>query len=367
MSQTASPSGKSGKRGASPLTPPDERFWQRYSPHAEFPLSSAGSLLLHLLIFGVAGLMAWLGVALFSNSSVKLPVEAVRVAGGGGDRNGQADGTGISQPRESGDTRKEAQADVAPPPEEASPTLNVDPEPQIKPPQFESNSGRKIQDITAASKSFKRLQEGASRIQSPGSSPASKGQGGSGKGGGKGSGTGTGVGSGSGEGPPANLSQRQKKQRRWVMGFDTRGSEDYVAQLQGLDAILAIPVAESGGDFDYKFFRNLTPGSGRSRTEDAQKVLKEVEGLIRWIDDNPRNVEGVLAVLGLPVPKIPREKYHFIAIVPEKLELKLTRLERAYLKKYPNRNEDDIEETKFRIKNHGRKYEPEVEKMTFFK
>ena len=38
-----------------PLIPPDEEFWEKYSPHYEFPLSTVGSIALH-----IAGLVLFL-------------------------------------------------------------------------------------------------------------------------------------------------------------------------------------------------------------------------------------------------------------------------------------------------------------------
>ena len=61
-----------------PPQPPEERFWQRYSPHHELPLSGAGSFALHLVVLGVLLLFLvgiipnWLGTAKHA-----LPVEAV--------------------------------------------------------------------------------------------------------------------------------------------------------------------------------------------------------------------------------------------------------------------------------------------------
>ena len=92
MAQTAPPTDRTRNSATRPdLVPPDERFWQRYSPHAEFPLSGAGSLAIHILVFGLLGLLAWLGAVLFSHSSRSLPVEAVRLdlGGGGGNPRGQ--------------------------------------------------------------------------------------------------------------------------------------------------------------------------------------------------------------------------------------------------------------------------------------
>ena len=40
------------------LVPPEERFWKRYSPNHEFPLSSASSALMHLCALGILALGA---------------------------------------------------------------------------------------------------------------------------------------------------------------------------------------------------------------------------------------------------------------------------------------------------------------------
>src|SRR5262249_23800161 len=65
--------------------PPEERFWQRYSPHHEFPLSVSSSVFVHivglvLLVFG--GGLLWL--ILGNRGDHSLPVDAIAVEGGGG-------------------------------------------------------------------------------------------------------------------------------------------------------------------------------------------------------------------------------------------------------------------------------------------
>jgi hypothetical protein len=360
MSQAAPPSDQAGKKATSPLVPPDERFWQRYSPHAEFPLSSAGSLVVHVLVLGLLGLMAWLGAMLFDQSNRKLPVEAVRlIPGGGGLRQGvgTAPGTG-TPPQEIGEQPKE-QTPTDLPPADVPDKIDVQPNPQVKP-KFEEPTGRRIQQTDAASSSiFHKLTQTASRIQVPGSEagPPSYGQGGPGSGGGSGGGKGTGIGPGSGPGTAANLTQREKRQIRWVMGFRTNNSDDYVAQLHGLGAILAIPVAERGDDFDYKIVRNLSAKPAKLLDED----VNQIGGMIKWFDKNPKSVVGVLTVLRIPVPRIPENSLHFFACMPAELEQKLLQLELAYLhKRNPKLTENDIIETKFELRVRGRKYEPEV-------
>src|SRR5262245_33295827 len=41
------------ERNDAVLAPTDEKFWQRYSPHHEFSVSSVGSLVAHGLVIGV--------------------------------------------------------------------------------------------------------------------------------------------------------------------------------------------------------------------------------------------------------------------------------------------------------------------------
>jgi len=365
MSQTTSPSDKPDKRVLSPLVPPEERFWQRYSPHSELPLSGTGSLVLHILAFGLLGLAAWLATTLFSHANRSLPVEAVRVSGGGGNPHGRGDGPNAGAPVEVGAKPNDAQPENAPPEDVSPPEIKIDPGMKLDSPKFEDPTARPIQQGDAANNPFRKLRERAGKIQSPGSNPPASGpgQGGTGEGGGSGGGKGRGIGNENGEGPPANLTQREKRMLRWTLLFNTMDSSDYVAQLAGLGATLAIPVRENGDDFDYMFVRNLLARPAKLIDKDAQEVQRLTRG-IHWQDTNPKNAAGVLSVLGLPMPNIKPEKLHFLAFMPEALEKKLLQLELDYLhRKYPKRSEDDIFSTTFRIRFRGGKYVPEVEKQ----
>src|SRR5437763_15402247 len=71
---------------------PEERFWKRYSPHGELPLSGAGSFALHALLVCLLVLLGFLGVW-FTRPSRTLPVEAVQLAGGGGGRQNGVEGS----------------------------------------------------------------------------------------------------------------------------------------------------------------------------------------------------------------------------------------------------------------------------------
>src|SRR5258708_34434312 len=92
-----------GKGGANPfLLPPDEQFWERYSPHYEAPISGVSSFMIHFLIVGLfvgfgilAAIMGW-------NRSQDIQFQAVKLpGGGGGNPNGVGGAPGIgSGPKE---------------------------------------------------------------------------------------------------------------------------------------------------------------------------------------------------------------------------------------------------------------------------
>jgi hypothetical protein len=350
MSQTAPPSDKAGKPAASSLVPPDERFWQRYSPHAEFPLSSAGSFVVHILVFGLLLLASFLG-SLWFHTNTPVKIEGVQL-GGGGNPHGQGEGRNTGEPVEAGNQPENRPQETIPPEDvQAPPKLDVNPDTPSKP-KFDDKS-RRIQKNDEASNVFQSLNKRAMQIQTPGSKQSSGsgyGKGGTGSGGGSGSGTGRGAGSGNSEGK-GNLTERQKRQLRWDIQFGYVNATDYVAQLKGLGAVLALPVGEKGNDFDYRIVRDLSARPAKLLKEDPNEVLREINGMMPYFDKNPKNARDVFYVLRVPLPKFAPDKLHFVAFMPEKLEQKLLRLENDYLRKHhAGRSEEDIESTTFRLK-----------------
>ena len=216
--------------------------------------------------------------------------------------------------------------------------------------KFDDAATRYIhQSDTAPSRAIQELAKANIRIRLPDGKKPGLGKGGTGSGGGSGDGQGTGTGNGRGEGT-GKLTQREKRMLRWTMAFNTNSALNYLSQLKGLGAILAIPVREDAAGREYRIVRNLTAPA---------KLLQEDIGEIQrifWIDDNPQSVQDMMAVL-----RVPLRPSHFVAFMPEELEAKLYKLEKAYLdKRHPGRTEDDIVETKFRINQSGKGYEPEV-------
>src|SRR5262245_1318059 len=71
------------EKSAEPV-PPQEKFWRRYSPHGEAPLSVAGSLGLHLAVGGFLLLAGFYLLAGFNAPRPTIPIVSVDLAPGGG-------------------------------------------------------------------------------------------------------------------------------------------------------------------------------------------------------------------------------------------------------------------------------------------
>jgi hypothetical protein len=316
-------------------------FWKKYSPHHEFPLSLSSSIFLHILGFVLLGgfLLAFFGL----NREKELPINTVVVAGGGGNPNGVGNnrGAGVLPSNEAVDDKDKPQPDRV--------AENINKEQLTKPEAKKAElppldkGVRPIEADTSAADTKLGAIGDKLRAKIAGAI-AGKGQGGPGSGGGQGSGTGTGIGNASGPGR-GNLTQREKRQLRWTMMFNTRSGEDYVDQLIGLGAILAIP---AGPNHEYLVIRDLDRRHGpiQPKREDLGDLNR-----IYWVDNKPQSVYSLAMALGIrPVPE------HFVAFFPPELEKELAEKEQ----KYSSSKEEDIEETVFRVVRSGNRYEPIV-------
>jgi hypothetical protein len=331
--------------------PPDERFWVRYSPHHELPLSSVSSFSIHVLIIGLLLLCA--ALPFFGRVVHEVPVGAVRIGGGGGKPAGVEEGTGrgTRPPEEVGET--ETRTDPNPPAEAASrPDLR-----RLRSPdflvQFNEDARRFFNQPNPPPNlgKFASLDESIRKKIRPGpAGDASAGRGGSGSRGGRGDGKGPGEGNESGPGKGSgSLTQREKRMLRWTMIFDTNNGPDYLAQLRGLGAILAVPVNEEKREF--KLVKRLTPPA-QLEDEDVAKINR-----IYWVDDKPESVRDLMAALGVKI----RPSY-FVAFMPLELENKLFEMEKAAA---TGRTEDDIRETKFKVVRKGDQYVPVFASISF--
>jgi hypothetical protein len=166
-----------------------------------------------------------------------------------------------------------------------------------------------------------------------------------------GSGEGTGGGPGTGTGEGKARTTRRKRMQRWVMGFDTEDGKDYLKQLRALGAILAVPAPESArGKYGYLVFRDLKQLPAQGKVEDISKLNR-----IFWVDDGPKSTRRLAKALQL------KDRPRFIAaFFPEKLEQKLREMERKYS---GGLDEEEIQETRFKIVKKGETYQPEVEHL----
>jgi hypothetical protein len=325
--------------------PPEEKFWKRYSPQHEFPISSVTSICLYALAF----LLCWVVIsyAVKSNDDNKsLPVENIAIAGGGGSLAGEgAVSPGDLPPKQGKEAVEERKPEATAPavPDEKLTERQPDP---LDLPELQVADARIIDD-PALKEAVDRLgkldKEARKQLFQGVSSPGpSKGLGGSGEGGGKGKGKGKGEGDLEGDGK-GKLNVRQKRVLRWVMLFNTLDGNDYLRQLNGLGAILAIPDPQGG----YMVIRNLTKLPATGQREELADIKR-----IFWIDDKRQSVESLSRALRLPFAPP-----HIVAFFPEKLEKELLDKEL----KYRGRKEDDIRETQFRVERRGGVYEPRVE------
>jgi hypothetical protein len=322
MSPTASPPKPDNRSRVNeiPEEPPEETFWQRYSPHYEFPLSNIASIAVHVL--------ALLGVIYLTTKLIKKPdVPTVPVKGikiGSGDRGGIVGGPGGG----SDSSKREAQDD----------------EPQDKPrdiPEVELNQRvDKIQALIpdvkfdpaalqkiAQSPNFQgleRLNEDSRRRL------AEKLAGKSGTGG-SGDATGDGSNKGPGKGP-GDATTSGSRSMRWTIIFKTNSGKDYLKQLGAFKAKLLIP--EPPKFKTNRFFDDISqPNEG--------KPLKgqDLPGM-EFTDGDAASASKVARALGLDY-----DPPYFTAFFPKEVEDELAAKERSYR----NRREDQIFSTTFRV------------------
>jgi hypothetical protein len=323
-----------------PQQPPDERFWVKYSPHHELPISSMTSLAWHVLV-GV--LIVVVGFIVAHSRSGDMPIETIEIAGGGGggDPNGVGTASGAVSPGARVEAANEPQTAKSPtkPAEEAADPSNLkvqskDPLKDIVDDEDAQRELAKIVDqsndsLQKLARLDKKFREGL--LGTPG-----QGQGGPGSRGGKGDGTGTGVGSGEGSG---KINARTKRQLRWTITFKTSGGSDYLRQLNLLGAILAF----RHPDGEIKVVRDLLGRPLKMGGENLKQLNR-----IFWIDDNRDSVEQLATALGLNF--VPDQ---IVALFPHDFEKALADKEKAFA----NRTEDQIKATKFLVLFRGKHYE----------
>lgn len=341
--QTTVEAAQNGKATKKPKMPPDEKFWVRYSPHHEAPLSGVSSLTLHVLIPCLVALYFAFFHKYFEKQNQPIPVTGITLgdnpnAGGGGEPNG-----GAERPP------AEAVAAVTPdtpstPPTETPTDLTVEKQNPVPLPKPEDVSTTEINArAIEASAALSQMSQEAKDRHAKALINAAKGQGGPGKGGGAGTGEGPGVGDGKGPGVQGGIaSEREKRKFRWSLRFSTANGRDYADQIAGLGGILAVP--EPDGTF--RVIRDLKHVPVQGEVEDVTKLDR-----IFWIDDTPASVGSLTQALQIKPPPP-----YIVSFFPESLEKRLLQLELGYRGK----KEHEIRETRFIVRKRGNSYNPEV-------
>jgi hypothetical protein len=327
------------------LVPPEEQFWKRYSPHHEFPLSSATSFVLHLLGLGLLLLIAFL---LFSDTKKPddvprmEPVEMERGPNVDGDPRGGAGGGGkggvggkdkptlkkeiaFNQPKKKYRLPRGKTGLVVP---VGAPKIMI---PSAKDGTRQLPSGEAFDDLKEeARRTFAALAN--AKKTTGGGDPGE----GGGSGGGKDRGRGTDKGKGVGPGKKkAEVEQRRiQRQLRWKVVFQNVDGTNYRDQLYALGAILVIAdyagPAGPGGQAPLKYERVIYD-LAKGKIETGQDVTK-INGIF-WIDDNTATVKVLAGAVGVS-PRPPLFACFFSRAVEKelrRLEMNKTRLRESQI------------------------------------
>ncbi|MCI0642540.1 MAG: hypothetical protein L0Y72_22265 [Gemmataceae bacterium] len=333
------------KAAGKPLLPPDEKFWQRYSPHHEFPLAGVTSLCLHglaivlLILAGVWQLFQW-------NSPAHRPpsLDVVQIEGGGDGFEGGAGGdpgpSGEPSPTEIAHELKKS-----PVPEEIDPVkkpLELDiPEIVITNTKDELDAalaklGKEAED-QAKPKPIK-----TPTAPSKGSQKGASGQGGVGSGTGKGTkGFGPGVGGPGGR----KLTKAEVYAIRWH--FNLSGTpKEHVEKLIAIGVTVAVPQPRSGWAF--------IPDLRRRPVELQAGNLDKYKDAVKWQNTDPISMQGLTHELKLPfVPPA------VLMLLPKDREERMA-AEELHFAQQVGRPPEQIRKTVFDFRLKGGVFEPVV-------
>jgi hypothetical protein len=317
-----------------PLAPPEEEFWERYSPHHEFPLSSIGSVALHIAGLVLVLLMLWLLSRLSFSTREVPPMHAVRV---------QGDGDGAGAPGGGGGEANRQENNVVEPviPKRSVPQADLDRViPEVTPflPQVPNAvNGPKPEDLKNLPK-LAGLDEELRKRMLPGQSGK--------KGAGEGAGSGGPGPEGAGAGTAGDASSAANRSVRWELNFTNKNGDEYLRQLAAMKATLIFP--EPPNWKTNRAYSQLIPPQPNGEPFD----INSLTGKLYFVDDEvisqepngkTRTSAGRLAsALHLRYEEDPPR---FIALFPKDIEEELARLERAYR----GRKENEIFSTTFRV------------------
>jgi hypothetical protein len=334
-----------------PVLPPDEKFWQRYSAHHEMPLSGMTSLFLHALVVGLLLIVGYVVSLRWHGETHKPPTMTVVTLEGPGDGDeglggpeglpGQNDRTELTpsttptQPM----TAFEAalQLDEAPSVELFVPA-ETKPQPETK--DLLSELDQLAQDAKLTTP-VKKAQAGTNNPKGVG------GQGGIGDAPGPGKGK-RGPGKGIGGPPGGKMTQQQIFAWRWR--FDLFGSgKEHADKLAAVGVVLAFPDVQ-GGYWVINDFRRR-PAALQKENMDKYK------NAVKWINKDQRSLFELAKELQLPfVPQF------VVMLLPKEREQQMAQAEGAFARQQ-RRDLARIQATHFDFLLRGDSFEPVVLRM----
>jgi hypothetical protein len=298
-----------------------------YNRRLEFPLSTVGSVFLHIIIFAVVvyGLFGLMG----DEDRTNPPLQLVQVGGLDDSGEGSAGSGGQEDPvRELNVDPYAGLKDSF-----ATPQALADAKADLK--QFilddpNGNLSVAAPNVAAYEKLDKTLKEkllGGRR--------------------GAGNQKGKGFDDTAGTGPGgAGADSTRARGLRWVLRFRISGGRDYLDQLKAMGAEILVPLPPDNKKC--LIIRDL--GSPRPVVA-TDADLNRLAGKIQFSDNRAQPVREVLAELGVSAPG--SQPKAFWAFFPKDVEEQLAHKEKGYR----NRRAEDIEETIFRVAVRGGSFE----------
>jgi hypothetical protein len=307
--------------------PPEPTFWEHYSPHHEFPISTLLSVGVYALLAVLLGLLAWL-VGGGNHSTEPIPIVSLDMTEVGP---GGAPG-GVAGPGDNGPAppifdppvppkRGEPGPKIPQPSPSEGPTFKVDP------------NAPRTQPVTGDQLS--KLLEGIEK-NVPGSSNGPSGM-------------------GPGPGGKGGRTVRTDRLRRWHVEYQFAGGADHLHKLRTIGCQIALPVP--GDDTRVDLVRDLN----RRPVQLDRKTVAEINRLPWFFSrDDPEVIRDLADFLGMqPTPLV------IIAFLPPRFEEELLVKEMAYAGRNNRTREDQIEQTTFGLTIVGNSYRLSVKGQTY--
>lgn len=298
-----------------PLIPPDETMWQKYSSRFELPLASATSIFLHGLVIGI---LAIGGLAFFFAASAEATkpakMDVVMIEGDGSGFEGLGGNPGLPGSPDNNPQRTEftpSLPDQPPPPDFPPPPAKDDPLPQLGLPLIDDGKPPVNNDLVielqklaeAADKRAKELTPSAPPLPVPGPKTGKKvgsvGTGnpkGAGGLGGPGGGTGMGkkFGPGKGFGGPGGrpVTKQEIYALRWSFDLSGDGAE-HARKLAAMGVTVGI-IDHKGGFY-------LVTDLNRRPAELKRDKMPNLQEVVGWQNRKPESIQALARELKLNV------------------------------------------------------------------